>query len=68
MVTTVEPTTRPAPMVEPREDLNPCHIAQLQFDIAAEHLRARNAVLRQIALRGMPNLRTSRQKVTRIPV
>ena len=39
MATTIEFTTSPAPAVGPGEDLNPYHIAQLQFDLAAQHLR-----------------------------
>jgi len=44
MVTTVEFTPQPAPEVEPREDLNPYHIAQMQFDISADHLKLQNGL------------------------
>ena len=30
---------QPPPRIAPREDLNPYRIAQIQFDIAAEHLK-----------------------------
>ena len=39
MATSVEVTSQPLPQWESREDLNPYHISQLQFDIAAEHLK-----------------------------
>ena len=32
-------TLQPVPRIAPREDLNPYRIAQIQFDIAAEHLK-----------------------------
>jgi glutamate dehydrogenase (NAD(P)+) len=44
MAATVEFTAQLPSEVQPQEDLNPYHIAQLQFDIAAEHLRLQNGL------------------------
>src|ERR1700684_3624824 len=42
-----KPAPQPIPRIAPREDLNPYRIAQIQFDIAAEHLKL-DPGLRQI--------------------
>jgi glutamate dehydrogenase (NAD(P)+) len=47
MATVAKPAPPPVPRIAPREDLNPYRIAQIQFDIAAEHLKL-DAGLRQI--------------------
>jgi glutamate dehydrogenase (NAD(P)+) len=47
MATVAKPAPSPVPRIAPREDLNPHRIAQIQFDIAAEHLKL-DAGLRQI--------------------
>src|SRR5277367_1728922 len=47
MATLAKPAPPPVPRIAPREDLNPHRIAQIQFDIAAEHLKL-DAGLRQI--------------------
>ncbi len=47
MATVAKPAAPPVPRIAPREDLNPHRIAQIQFDIAAEHLKL-DAGLRQI--------------------
>jgi glutamate dehydrogenase/leucine dehydrogenase len=39
MATVAKPSPQPVPRMAPREDLNPYRISQLQFDIAAEHLK-----------------------------
>src|SRR6201986_2716722 len=40
MATAAKPAVPPIiPRIAPREDLNPFRIAQIQFDIAAEHLK-----------------------------
>ncbi len=39
MATFLKAGVQPLPRVAPREDLNPHRIAQVQFDIAAEHLK-----------------------------
>ncbi|MGH2506616.1 MAG: Glu/Leu/Phe/Val dehydrogenase dimerization domain-containing protein, partial [Ktedonobacteraceae bacterium] len=39
MATAPKPAPQPMPRIAPREDLNPYHIAQIQFDIAAEYLK-----------------------------
>jgi glutamate dehydrogenase/leucine dehydrogenase len=44
MAATIEFTSQPPSEVQPREDLNPYHIAQMQFDIAAEHLKLQNGL------------------------
>jgi glutamate dehydrogenase/leucine dehydrogenase len=44
MATTIEFTAQLPSEVQPREDLNPYHIAQSQFDIAAEHLKLQNGL------------------------
>jgi glutamate dehydrogenase (NAD(P)+) len=47
MATVSKPAPQPIPRIAPREDLNPYRIAQIQFDIAAEHLKL-DPGLRQI--------------------
>jgi glutamate dehydrogenase (NAD(P)+) len=47
MATAPKPTPQPIPRIAPREDLNPYHIAQIQFDLAAEYLKLDQGV-RQI--------------------
>ncbi len=47
MATVSKPAPQPIPRITPREDLNPYRIAQIQFDIAAEHLKL-DPGLRQI--------------------
>src|SRR6202047_4145054 len=48
MATVAKPTVAPMiPRIAPREDLNPFHIAQIQFDMAAEFLKL-DPGLRQI--------------------
>jgi glutamate dehydrogenase (NAD(P)+) len=48
MATVTRPVTpQPVPRIPPREDLNPYHISQMQFDIAAEYLKLEPG-LRQI--------------------
>jgi glutamate dehydrogenase (NAD(P)+) len=44
---TAKPIPQPIPRIAPREDLNPFRIAQIQFDMAAEHLKL-DPGLRQI--------------------
>ncbi|MBZ5514987.1 MAG: hypothetical protein LAN62_09115 [Acidobacteriia bacterium] len=44
MATTVEVARQTSAPVNSREDLNPFHIAQLQFDIAADHLKLQNGL------------------------
>ncbi len=39
MATVVKAAPQPIPRMAPREDLNPYRISQIQFDIAAEHLK-----------------------------
>jgi glutamate dehydrogenase (NAD(P)+) len=39
MATVAKAAPQPVPRMAPREDLNPFHISQLQFDIAAEYLK-----------------------------
>jgi glutamate dehydrogenase (NAD(P)+) len=39
MATAPKPTPQAIPRIAPREDLNPYRIAQIQFDLAAEHLK-----------------------------
>jgi glutamate dehydrogenase (NAD(P)+) len=47
MATVAKAAPQPIPRIAPREDLNPYRIAQIQFDIAAEHLKLDQG-LRQI--------------------
>jgi glutamate dehydrogenase (NAD(P)+) len=47
MATVAKPAPQPIPRIVPREDLNPLRIAQIQFDLAAEHLKLDQG-LRQI--------------------
>jgi glutamate dehydrogenase (NAD(P)+) len=47
MATVVKAAPQPIPRIAPREDLNPYRISQIQFDIAAEHLKL-DPGLRQI--------------------
>src|SRR5271156_2449910 len=47
MATVLKPAPQAIPRIAPREDLNPYRIAQIQFDIAAEHLKL-DPGLRQI--------------------
>src|SRR5271163_4554360 len=47
MATVLKPAPQAIPRIAPREDLNPFRIAQIQFDIAAEHLKLDQG-LRQI--------------------
>ena len=47
MAIVAKPAPQAIPRIAPREDLNPYRIAQIQFDIAAEHLKL-DAGLRQI--------------------
>jgi glutamate dehydrogenase (NAD(P)+) len=47
MATVAKVAVPPVPRIAPREDLNPYRIAQIQFDIAAEHLKLDQG-LRQI--------------------
>jgi glutamate dehydrogenase (NAD(P)+) len=47
MAIVAKPAPQVIPRIAPREDLNPYRIAQIQFDIAAEHLKL-DAGLRQI--------------------
>jgi len=47
MATVFKTGPQPLPRIPPREDLNPFRISQLQFDIAAEHLKL-DAGLRQV--------------------
>jgi glutamate dehydrogenase (NAD(P)+) len=47
MATLAKAAPQPIPRIAPREDLNPFRISQIQFDIAAEHLKL-DAGLRQI--------------------
>jgi glutamate dehydrogenase/leucine dehydrogenase len=47
MATVAKVAAQPIPRIVPREDLNPCRIAQIQFDMAAEHLKLETG-LRQI--------------------
>src|ERR1700729_91975 len=47
MATVAKASPQPIPRIAPREDLNPYRIAQIQFDIAAEHLKL-DPGLRQI--------------------
>jgi glutamate dehydrogenase (NAD(P)+) len=47
MATWKQPASQPLPQAAPREDLNPFRIAQMQFDLAAEHLKL-DPGLRQI--------------------
>lgn len=44
MATTTEFACQTAPQSESREDLNPYHIAQRQFDIAADYLKLQNGL------------------------
>jgi len=44
MATKVEVSPQNSSKSEPREDLNPFHIAQKQFDIAADHLKIENGL------------------------
>lgn len=39
MATVAKAAPQPIPRIAPREDLNPYRISQIQFDIAAEHLK-----------------------------
>jgi len=47
MATVAKPAPQAIPRIVPREDLNPLRIAQIQFDLAAEHLKLDQG-LRQI--------------------
>src|ERR1700689_784777 len=47
MATVAKPAPQVIPRIVPREDLNPLRIAQIQFDLAAEHLKLDQG-LRQI--------------------
>src|SRR5579862_1962211 len=47
MATAPKPVAPPMPRIAPREDLNPLRISQIQFDLAAEHLKL-DPGLRQI--------------------
>lgn len=47
MATLAKAAPQPIPRIAPREDLNPFRISQIQFDIAAEHLKL-DSGLRQI--------------------
>ncbi len=47
MATVAKAIPQPIPRIAPREDLNPYRIAQIQFDLAAEHLKLDQG-LRQI--------------------
>jgi glutamate dehydrogenase (NAD(P)+) len=47
MASVAKAASQPIPRIAPREDLNPHRIAQIQFDIAAEHLKLDQG-LRQI--------------------
>lgn len=42
-----QPVPAVVPRITPREDLNPYRVAQIQFDIAAEHLKLDQS-LRQV--------------------
>ncbi|MGH9704747.1 MAG: Glu/Leu/Phe/Val family dehydrogenase, partial [Candidatus Acidiferrales bacterium] len=47
MVTVAKVAPQPIPRMAPREELNPFRIAQIQFDLAAEHLKLEQG-LRQV--------------------
>ena len=47
MASVAKAIPQPIPRIAPREDLNPYRIAQIQFDLAAEHLKLDQG-LRQI--------------------